>query len=1461
MADLTGNSGIRAEGIRPLAMLRKDNYRAWSSKLKAQLKVMDCWRLVTGDDTQPVPPVPAASNAERNAVNLTIQAWAKRRDRAAAVLVTSVSDEESHTIHAVDDDPVAIWERLREKFERRSEAEAETAQMQLLDFAHKEDETANAMIERFETIVTICVDQGVAADEIVQKRMLLARPAERYMFLKQSYLLSSVRTRPDLVGLKAQLRDIDAEFQKSNSTKVHQKVGQANRFEGESAWSQYSNSGSSRASDRGSGRFSARGGRGGGGRGRSDSTMANRDVSCYCCGQKGHIKPNCPKKDEKCRKCGKLGHLQLLCKSASERASGSGEQRKKQPEAAQFDSFESFMCDVTIGVEHPEVMIVEVDLAGETDQQEGKWLGDSGSSHHIKSTRDGMVDVKPCPAGTKIRQVQGVVNVEEWGTVLLEVDGANGKHIMRLSETLIVPNINVNLFSLQRVIQGGYIPVYGEVEGKCLIKKRSADGDLVQVATMSVLRGRATLDCRLVEHFDGSSGAAPQIHTSDSFSAKMELTMGLLHRRMGHSGSEAMQKLLRGDMVRGVSKVKIEELGSCDFCKLGKLSQKPHPAAVVDNKGADLLDLVVVDLAGPNRPQTLGGKVYDMVLVDTYSQRSFVYLLAKKSDAAEVIMRWVVMVELQTGKKLKRLRSDNGGEFLSGKFKEWLSERGVVQQTTPSYSPQSNGIAERMNRTLQDKARTMLLESGLPGSLWGEVLLTACVLRNLTPTSTLSVTPLQMWTGSKPSVEHLRVIGCKAFCQLDKVEQIGKYGAKAWIGCLVGYAVNTPGYRVWDPTSHKVWDVRGPDFDELVAGGWWKKPVADRKPKVDNDVPFNLMEGLDLEEDPPGGGGVPPPDNAIVGVDGADGDDAADGGGSPGGGGELSDSEDDDPLQIEGVQQPRMSNRERRGVPPLRLIEIMAAAADAEDGGAPSSYEEALGGPEAKGWKKAFAAEVKSLHDNKVYTVVDRPLGKKVVRAKWVLRRKLLPSGELDKLKARIVAKGFTQREGIDYEETFSPTVRFESVRLMVAAAAADGLHTHQMDVTTAFLYASLDEEVYMELMEGMEGYGTPGKVARLWRAIYGLKQSSRMWNQHINNILGEMGFTRLLGDHGVYFKWDGENRVWLALYVDDIFLTSKSLTNIEDSKRTLGADMKVKDLGVAQYLLGIELRRRQVGMADGDILMVKEKYVLDILRKFDMVGCKAASTPLEPGAKLSVVDSPGDDPGKARMESYPYRQVVGKLMYLAVCTRPDISQAVSELSRFNANPGLKHWESAMRVLRYLSGTAGVGLLFKKGASKDLWGYVDASHTSCPDSGKGRAAYVFMSGGAPVSWASKRVGSDSLSSCETEYMGLTLAAQEASYLGDLMGEMYGVKGKSNVMCIELMTDSQSAKSLAENPVYHGRSKHIRAKWHFIRKRVEMGMVKLVDVRTELMGADMMTKSVGPAVLGVNMKLIGMFKSG
>ena len=266
MTDSSGNSGIRAEVARPLALLRKDNYRAWKSKVKAQLKVMDCWRLVIGTEAEPPTTLLArSSGAVVTDAALMRTSWIRRRDRATAALITSVSNEEVHTVQAVNDDPILMWRRLKEKFERRSEAEGETVQMRLLDFAHREGESANAMIERFETVVMVCLDRGVSANENLQKRMLLARPADRYSFLKQSYLLSSIANRPDLVGLKAQIHDIDAEFQKSNSAEVN-KSGQANRAEAEADWGQGSNSGTARNSDRGSRRFSDRGERGSGGR-------------------------------------------------------------------------------------------------------------------------------------------------------------------------------------------------------------------------------------------------------------------------------------------------------------------------------------------------------------------------------------------------------------------------------------------------------------------------------------------------------------------------------------------------------------------------------------------------------------------------------------------------------------------------------------------------------------------------------------------------------------------------------------------------------------------------------------------------------------------------------------------------------------------------------------------------------------------------------------------------------------------------------------------------------------------------------------------------------------------------------------------------------------------------------------------------------------------------------------------
>ena len=230
---------------------------------------------------------------------------------------------------------------------------------------------------------------------------------------------------------------------------------------------------------------------------------------------------------------------------------------------------------------------------------------------------------------------------------------------------------------------------------------------------------------------------------------------------------------------------------------------------------------------------------------------------------------------------------------------------------------------------------------------------------------------------------HLRVVGCKAFCPFDAVERKGEFGAKAWVGVMVGYSIDTSGYRVWDSATHKVWDVRGPTFDETATAGWWKQQAAAKRPLWADEAPLQLVIGTDAPAVEQPGAMVPvPPVDGDEGGGGPDG-----GGGGPaggGGGGHLDDvDEDEEPLQLEGAPMvqpgPRMSQHERRGVPPQRLIEIMLAS-ESDDGGAPASYEEALQGDEAEGWRKAFDAEVQSLNDNKVYTVVDRPPEKKVVR-------------------------------------------------------------------------------------------------------------------------------------------------------------------------------------------------------------------------------------------------------------------------------------------------------------------------------------------------------------------------------------------------------------------------------------------------------------------------------------------------
>ena len=237
------------------------------------------------------------------------------------------------------------------------------------------------------------------------------------------------------------------------------------------------------------------------------------------------------------------------------------------------------------------------------------------------------------------------------------------------------------------------------------------------------------------------------------------------------------------------------------------------------------------------------------------------------------------------------------------------------------------------------------------------------------------------------------------------------------------------------------------------------------------------------------------------------------------------------------------------------------------------------------------------------------------------------------------------------------------------------------------------------------------------------------MWNQHVDRALSEFGLTRLTADFCVYTIWQGNERVILGLFVDDMFLIGKLMDFIQLVKDFLHSRYKMKDLGAATFLLGMEIRRPP----GGDVKLVQEKYLGEILERYPVDNLRATSTPLLPGSKLNLKDSPQSEGEAQQMFKIPYRSAIGSLMYLAVCTRPDISAAISSLSRFNSRPGMAHWEGVQHILRYLKGTSGEGIIYKKGVSTALWGYCDSSHLTCPDTARSRAAFVMLLAGGAVS--------------------------------------------------------------------------------------------------------------------------------
>ena len=487
-----------------------------------------------------------------------------------------------------------------------------------------------------------------------------------------------------------------------------------------------------------------------------------------------------------------------------------------------------------------------------------------------------------------------------------------------------------------------------------------------------------------------------------------------------------------------------------------------------------------------------------------------------------------------------------------------------------------------------------------------------------------------------------------------------------------------------------------------------------------------------------------------------------------------------------------------------------------------------------------------------MYEEVPIPNGVNPITSKPVMRVKFDADGNLERYKLRIVARGFVQREGVDYEETFAPTPRMSTNRATLALSAIEDLSLLSVDIRNAFLNGELEEEVYMRQPEGFAEGGSD-YVCRLIKSLYGLKQSPRCWHKKLDSVLSKIGFTQVLCDAAMWVWRRDDIHVMNPVFVDDMTLAGTPQHKVDAVVDELEKHFKLRRLGEPTQLLGMEIRRDR---SQRKIELSQRRYILDILQGHNFMDCRSVNTPMDPGLVLSKhCDRKLSAEQQYELSRFPYQQATGELLYVAICTRPDIARTVSVLCRYNAAPGWAHVRAVKHLWRYLRTTIDYRLTYMPDPKNtELFTvYADADHGGCPDTGRSTTGFVVKMGTGAISWMSKLQGIVALSTTEAEYIAACSASQELLWLRNLFTEFgYKLDRPS-----PLRLDNNSAIAVAKNPEHHGRMKHLDLRFYWLRDAVASGKISVSYLSTHEMPADILTKSLSAFKVAASRTMLGV----
>lgn len=1001
-----------------------------------------------------------------------------------------------------------------------------------------------------------------------------------------------------------------------------------------------------------------------------------------------------------------------------------------------------------------------------------EWILDSGCTKHISPyisdfTWYSEFNENERPVLSIAEEKRKLVAIG-FGTIIGSINTDNGKKKLTLKNVYHIPGSSHRLLSVKEISSKGYCVTFRE----STYTIRSSD--------------RATLECIAITGsvkdklyvLQMSIQTVDRVLTANQSNGSLELW----HRRFCHFSFDAVRKAIEQRKMKIASSIK----SNCEACIKGKTVTKSFPKSVL-SRATETLYRIHSDLCGPF-PESIGKSKYFVLFVDDCSRFTWCYTIASKNQVFEVFEQFDKMITNQTGKTIKRLRTDNGGEYVSTQFANYLKQRGILHEKTIPHNPEQNGVSERNNRTVVEATRTLLCSSSLDQRFWAEALHCSVYVKNLCPTRVNDMkSPHEVFYGEIPDIYHLRTFGCRVYSHIDKKQP--KLMPRVIEGVMVGYAKDAKGYRIWD--GKRIIVSRSVKFEEDTCHDIRKGDSVNNNMFEDRNVIDTVEFRTNVNENL---------------------DDVSQ---------HESNDEDDEADGTEATERPKRNckipEKYRDFVLNATLIDV------------PSSYREAIESENSREWKIAMDEEMSAHEKNETWITVDANEDYKLIDSKWIYTVKQNYDGSIDKFKARLVARGFMQTKGKDYTETFSPVVAITTLRFLLNLVCQKNLCLKQLDVSTAYLNGTISEELYMK---PPEGYAEKGKVCKLVKSIYGLKQASRAWNNRLNIFFEQIKFNRSKVDPCLYFRITSESKTWIAVYVDDFVIISSDQRQLNAASKLLEEEFSIRDTTNKHLLLGIRLTW---GPEKSYVHLDQEVLTLKLLEKFKMHDCRPAKTPFASGFYKDFDDGQTSEPYDVNL----YKQLIGTMMYLALYTRPDICFAVNYLSRFSEAPDMRHFVACKRILRYLKGTSSYGIKYERsdGTNDFVVAYSDADWASDRLSRRSTSGYMVLIANSLISWRCQRQRSVALSTVESEFVAMSICLQDLLWYKDLLREAF----PSFSSKIIFYSDNQGAIAVARNESYSSKLKHISIRMSFVKDVVKCEDISLAYKCTEEMLADIFTK--------------------